>query len=443
MIEIREKKDCCGCGGCSQICPAHCIRMEADEEGFLYPAVEAEACVGCGLCEQVCPVLHAGEDLPFSQAAYLLQYRNEKVRRQSTSGGAFTAIAGYVTDRGGVVYGAAFDEKLRVHHTSVTRRADLSAFRGSKYVQSDTEDTFREVRDHLRAGRLVCYSGTPCQVEGLLHFLDPRGMAMADPDRDMAEKTGQTSAAGTSDGQAAAAGSERTSAGRKNPLLDHLITVDVVCHAVPSPLVWDRYLEMQRKKTGAPVADAKFRDKHFGYQYSTMTLVDPAGTERYVQGIDTDQMLRAFFSNICDRPSCYDCRFKKRYRHSDFTIWDCYPVYAFDRRLDDDKGTSRVLIHSDRGREVFEEIRKRCRVLEVDPDRLTAGVREMFYSVDENPAREAFLEDAACLDAQTLFDRYFPVNARARLERAARRFCYRTGIYAAAKRAARKVLKKD
>ena len=407
MIEIREKKDCCGCGGCSQICPAHCIRMEADEEGFLYPAVEAEACVGCGLCEQICPVLHAGEDLPFSQAAYLLQYRNEKVRRQSTSGGAFTAIAGYVTDRGGVVYGAAFDEKLRVHHTSVTRRADLSAFRGSKYVQSDTEETFREVRDHLRAGRLVCYSGTPCQVEGLLHFLDPRKKAEADS------------------------------------MMDHLITVDVVCHAVPSPLVWERYLEMQRKKTGAPVADARFRDKHFGYQYSTMTLVDPAGTERYVQGIDTDQMLRAFFSNICDRPSCYDCRFKKRYRHSDFTIWDCYPVYAFDRRLDDDKGTSRVLIHSDRGREVFEEIRKRCRVLEVDPDRLTAGVREMFYSVDENPAREAFLEDAACLDAQTLFDRYFPVNARARLERAARRFCYRTGIYAAAKRAARKVLKKD
>ena len=217
----------------------------------------------------------------------------------------------------------------------------------------------------------------------------------------------------------------------------------MVCHAVPSPLVWERYLEMQGRKLGTRITDAKFREKHFGYQYSTMTLMDQDGQECYAQGIDTDQMLRAFFSNVCDRPSCYDCRFKKRYRKSDFTIWDCYPVYAFDKRLDDDKGTNRVLIHTQKGREIFEQIRERCRVLEVDPDRLTAGVKEMFESVEESPLREQFLEDAACMDAQVLFDRYFPVNTKVRLERAARRFCYRTGIYSAAKRAARKILKKD
>lgn len=381
------------------ICPVHCLRMETDAEGFLYPVADAEACIDCGLCEKVCPVLNAGEDIPADQSAYLLQYRNARVRRQSTSGGAFTSIAGYVLRQGGVVYGAAYDESLRVHHKAAESAGALAAFRGSKYVQSDTESTFSEVREHLNAGRLVCYSGTPCQIEGLLGFL-------------------------------------------QKPY-EKLITVDVVCHAVPSPLVWERYLEMQGRKLGTRITDAKFREKHFGYQYSTMTLMDQDGQECYAQGIDTDQMLRAFFSNVCDRPSCYDCRFKKRYRKSDFTIWDCYPVYAFDKRLDDDKGTNRVLIHTQKGREIFEQIRERCRVLEVDPDRLTAGVKEMFESVEESPLREQFLEDAACMDAQVLFDRYFPVNTKVRLERAARRFCYRTGIYSAAKRAARKILKKD
>ena len=421
MIRLSEKKDCCGCGGCSNACPAQCIQMKADAEGFLYPEVDETACIGCSLCERVCPVLRAGEDVPFSQAAYLLQYRNAKVRRQSTSGGAFTAIARYVTDRGGIVYGAAFDGNLRVHHTSVTTPKGLEAFRNSKYVQSDTEKTFEEVREHLRAGRLVCYSGTPCQIEGLLSFLEP---ARVDP--------GKTDAAH---------GPETVK--KQDPLLNNLITVDIVCHAVPSPLVWERYLEMQKERLGTGIADAKFRDKHYGYNYSTMTLTDDEGQERYVQGIDTDQMLRAFFSDICDRPSCYECVFKKRYRKSDFTIWDCYPVYAFDKRLDDDKGTSRVLIHTDKGRRVFEEIRQRCRVLEVDPDRLTAGVREMYLSVNGNPRREEFFEDAACMEAQDLFDKYFPMTAKTKLERTARRICYRTGIYAVAKRAARKVLKKD
>ena len=404
MIEIKDKKECCGCGACSSICPVQCIHMERDAEGFLYPAADKTVCTECGLCEKVCPVLHAEKDDPFPQAAYLLQYKNEKVRRQSTSGGAFTAIARYVTDRGGLVYGAAFDPALRVHHQAASSPKQLAAFRNSKYVQSDTEKTFSEVREHLRAGRFVCYSGTPCQIEGLLRFLDP--------------------------------------AGKNGALTEHLLTVDVVCHAVPSPLVWERYLEMQKKRLGTEVADAKFRDKHYGYQYSTMTLTDRDGTERYVQGIDTDQMLRAFFSNICDRPSCYDCAFKKRYRKSDFTLWDCYPVYQFDKKLDDDRGTSRVLIHTQKGRDVFEQISERCRVLEVDPDKLTDGVREMFFSVGEHPRRKAFFEDAVSLEAEDLFDKYFPVTVKTRLERAARLFCYRTGILGPVKRAAKWVLKK-
>ncbi len=399
MIEIKEKKDCCGCGACMNACPAQCIKMKADEEGFLYPDLDTEACIGCGLCEKVCPELHAGEDLPFEQSAFLLQHRNAGVRSRSTTGGAFTAIARYVTDRGGVVFGAAYDENLRVYHTHAESLKGLEPFRGSKYVQSDTERTFTEVREYLKAGRMVCYSGTPCEIEGLLGFL-------------------------------------------QKPY-ENLVTVDIVCHAVPSPLIWERYLQMQRKKLGGTIADAKFRDKqHYGYQYALMTLRDESGQEMYAQGIDTDQMLRAFFSDICDRPSCYACSFKKRYRKSDFTIWDCFQVYSFDKRLDDNKGTNRVLIHSEKGRRIFEEIRRNCRVLEVEPDALTAGVREMFHSVNCNPRRAEFFEDAAGMDGESLFDRYFPMTLKTKLERAARLVCFRTGVYAAAKRAARWVLRK-
>lgn len=393
-----DKQRCCGCGACANACPKKCISMEADQEGFLYPKIKKETCIDCGLCERVCPVIQVDNDREFAQQGYIVQHRNDDVRKESTAGGAFTAIAQYVISLGGVAFGAAYDERFNVHHIAVESEEDLWRFRNSKYVQSRTEEALGQAKEYLQEGRMVCFSGTPCQIEGLKRCL------------------------------------------RKE--YENLITVDVVCHAVPSPLVFRKYVQMQRQQLGSSIGNIRFRDKHYGYQYSTMTVKDNFGKDLYAYGIDTDPMLRSFFANVCDRPSCYDCQFKKRYRVSDFTIWDCYPVYEFNKTMDDDKGTTRVLVHSEKGRKIFEKIKAGLKWHEVDPDDLTKGVKEMFYSVPISEKRSRFMEDATLLDGQELFRKWFPETIKVRVERMIRITLIKSGIYAPAKRFAKSLLRK-
>lgn len=342
--------------------------------------------------------MQAEPDKESPQDGYIIQHKNADIRKESTAGGAFTAIAQYTLNHGGVVFGAAYDENLSVHHIAVDDEKDLWRLRNSKYVQSRTVEAFREVENYLKAGRLVCFSGTPCQIEGLKRLL------------------------------------------RKN--YENLVTVDVVCHAVPSPLVFRKYVQMQKQKYGEGISDIRFRDKHFGYQYLTMTVKDHSGKDVYAYGIDTDPMLRAFFANVCDRPSCYDCQFKKRYRMSDFTIWDCYPVYEFNKAMDDDKGTTRLLIHSDKGREIFEEIKQGLVWSAVNPNKLTYGVKEMFHSVPVPVNRSGFMEDAAVMEDGDLFKKWFPETVKVKMERTIRIALIRLGIYASAKRIAKALLRK-
>lgn len=389
VIQILEKSKCCGCGACMNACPKNCISMISDNEGFLYPHIKIDLCVKCGICENVCPVVNVHSDEPFPQTAYVVQHKNKTVRKESTAGGAFTAIASWVIREGGVVFGASFDNTFMVEHTSANTVEGLAKFRNSKYVQSDTKNTFREAKELLKQGKWVCYSGTPCQVEGLKTYL----------------------------------GNE----------YEKLITVDVVCHGIPSPLAWKKYLEMQKEQLGE-FSHVMFRDKHYGYKYSTMSFFDLSGKKIYAYGIDTDQMTRAFFSDICDRPSCYDCVFKKRYRVSDFTIWDCYSIFQFDKKMDDDMGTTRVLIHSEKGRQLFEKIKDTITWSEVTADELTAGVREMIKSVGTNPRRKEFFVDANSMSGSELFEKYFPETMKVRLARFLRVGMCKIGMYAFMKR---------
>ncbi len=389
MIILNEKSKCCGCGACMNICPKHCIAMKEDHEGFLYPEIDNTTCIDCGMCERTCPVLNLKKEQEFQQTGYVVQYKDETVRRESTAGGAFTAIASWIIDHNGVVFGAAYTSDFMVEHSYANTMEDLKKFRNSKYVQSDTKDTFTQVATLLRQGRWVCYSGTPCQIEGLKAFLS----------RDY----------------------------------EKLITVDVVCHGIPSPLAWRKYLEMQKEKLHG-FTQVIFRDKYYGYKYSTMSFYNKEGENIYAYGIDTDPMTRAFFSDICDRPSCYDCVFKKRYRVSDFTIWDCYSIFQFDRDMDDDKGTTRVIIHSEKGQQLFEDIKDRVNWKKVSADDLVRGAKEMVCSVHGNPLRTAFFNDAHKLSGTELYERYFPETMKVKVARFARVGMCKVGIYAFVKR---------
>lgn len=387
MIEIKNKQDCCGCTACAAICHKDAIVMKADEEGFVYPVVDTEKCIRCGACNRVCPIQNPIKEEEKEQKAFLVQHKDEQVRLESSAGGAFTAIATTVIEKGGVVFGAAYDDNFQVHHTYVENIKDLKRFRNSKYVQSNLGDSFKQVKNFLKEGRWVCFSGTPCQIEGLYKYVGPH---------------------------------------------NKLILVDVVCHGIPSPLIWNKYLEYQDVKNSRP-DNIRFRDKFYGYKYSTMSMVKD-GKNLYHAGSQLDPMLRAFFSDTCDRPSCYECPFKKRYRVSDLTIWDCFSVYDFDKQMDDDKGTTRVLCHSEKGKAVIAEIQRLVKCKEVKAERLVAGVKEMTESVKVNPKRQEFMADAAVLSGKDLFDKYYPVTIKVKAKTMIRKILLVTGIYGTMKK---------
>lgn len=394
MIRIDEKRNCCGCGACAQVCPMDCIRMEADKEGFLYPFIDKEKCVDCGLCDKTCPITNKMPEIQKTQTAYVVQHKNKEILKESTSGGAFTAIAEHIIDESGVVFGAAFDADFKVTHTYTEKYDDIGKFRNSKYVQSDTAQTFREARKFLEDGRLVCYSGTPCQIEGLRHYLGKD--------------------------------------------YDNLITVDIVCRAVPSPLIWEKY--KRYIANGDKAVQAAFRSKEpFGYDYSQMSIK----TSRlfYHAGVESDAYLRAFFSNLSDRPSCYSCAFKKRYRESDITLWDCFEADNFDKCLDNNMGATRVLIHSPKGQVTFDKVLDKIQYTAVQPNKLVLGVREMFYSVPDNPRRDEFFRDAEAMDDKEFFEKYFPDTLRVKAERVIRYAAQRLGIYRPVKRMTKGFLK--
>ena len=399
MIEITDKSQCCGCTACSSICPKKAIVMKQDEEGFVYPIIDKSKCVNCGLCDKVCPVKNAKENSK-NQHAYIFQNSNDEIRRESTSGGAFTAIAEYVIKNNGIIYGAIFDENFKVIHTGIDKKEDLYKFRNSKYVQSEICNCYPEIKEHLDNGRMVCFSGTSCQVEGLKNYL------MKD--------------------------------------YDNLILVDVVCRAVPSPLIWKKYLKL-RQKEYKNIEKIMFRDKYYGYKYSNLSIYnkDNDKKQEYHKGVDSDPYLRAFFTNICDRPSCYECKFKKLHRESDITIWDCFDVEKYNKEFDDDKGTNRILTHTEKGDKIIKELAKNNKSQEIDVENATKGFLAIFQPVKVNDKREQFFTDANTLSEEELFDKYFADTLKIKLERYGRLALLKTGLYKSVLNLGKKIRKRD
>lgn len=382
MITINDKKDCCGCWACENVCPKNCITMQEDNEGFRYPVVNVEDCIDCHRCEKVCPIINVAPEKGMPLKGSLIQHKDEKVLAESTSGGAFTAIAQYVIEKGGVVFGAALDDN-EARHIAVESVEELFRFRNSKYVQSIIGDTFTEAKELLMTGRLVCFSGTPCQMEGLLTFLGKP--------------------------------------------YENLVTVDVVCRAVPSPKVLRKYLEYQSSKFGEQLQQLKFRDKqYYGYKYSNMSFC--GNGKKYHEGIDTDPWLRSFFSGVNVRPSCFTCKFKKIHRPTDFTIWDCFDVYKYDKEMDNDKGVTKLLAHSQKAVDILTIINSYAIVKEIEIKTLIAGVNELKASTKESPQRNDFFAEIDIITPDKLFSKYFPITLSCKAEKFIRLTMLRMGM---------------
>lgn len=396
-IEVDIKEECCGCTACKNICPVNAIEMKEDKEGFLYPIVNEEKCIKCELCKKVCPVLNIKNETK-EQHAYIFQNANDDVRRQSTSGGAFSAIAEKIIDKNGIVYGVIFDKDFNVIHKGIENKEELYKFRNSKYVQSNLNNVFKEVKENLEKDRWVCFSGTSCQIEGLKNFL-----------RKQYEK---------------------------------LLLVDVVCRAVPSPLIWKKYLKLKTQEN-KDIDKIYFRDKLYGYKYSNFSVYDSQNNLRYHNGVESDPYLRAFFSNICDRPSCYNCKFKKLNRESDITLWDCFNVEKYNSKLDDDKGTTRILANTVKGKRFVEELGVTHNLEEIDVELATKNFLAMFQSVKYNSERSDFFEDVGKLEEKELFTKYFSDNITVKSERVIRKLLLKTGIYKKILNLGKKIRKRD
>jgi len=334
--------------------------MKDDFEGFWYPVVDYNKCINCGLCENVCPVIHKIQENT-EPRAYACINKNEIIRLESSSGGIFTLVAEHVIDNKGVVFGASFDKGFTVVHSYVESKEDLEKFRGSKYVQSKIGDAYKQAEQFLRDGRQVLFSGTPCQVAGLKSFLQRE--------------------------------------------YDNLLCIDVVCHGVPSPKVWERYISYHENRAGASVKRIAFRRKDNGWKRYSISLSFNNDTE-YIETFDGDLYMRAFLKNVCLRPSCYACNFKTLHRQSDITLADFWGIQNLLPKMDDDKGTSLVFINSVRGESVFKKIKDKILCEEVDINKAVEYNLSAIKSVEKNPKRDKFFKELDQVPFDQLVKKY-------------------------------------
>lgn len=319
MISIKDKSQCVGCSACMQICPKQCITMLQDNQGFLYPCVDEAKCIECNKCVSVCPVINQSEEKK-PRAVYAAWNENDKIREKSSSGGCFYQIAKSVIDRGGVVFGARFDDKWNVVHSYCDTLDGIQQFQQSKYLQSRIGNTYREVEKFLKAGRITLFSGTPCQIAGLHKFLT----------KDYGEL---------------------------------LVTVDVVCHGCPSPKVWEEYLAHimspkfktffhLRKKD--EITKINFRDKRNGWSAYGISIGFRHGKELFETHLENIYM-RCFLHDLSLRPSCFHCPSKAGKSGSDITLADFWGVESVNKNLYSSKGVSLVLINSPKGDKIVKK----------------------------------------------------------------------------------------
>ena len=349
MLNIQHPAECSGCGACRAVCPAGAITMQADKEGFLYPVVDEAACIRCGKCVRLCPVANKDKASVEKPVAYAAYTNDAAVRRNSSSGGIFTEMATCVLKQNGVVFGAALVGGV-AQHIAVEQVEDLGKLRGSKYVQSVIGDTYEQAKAYLEQGRIVLFTGTPCQIAGLYSSL-PHDY-------------------------------------------DNLYTQDLICHGAPSPMVWQKYVEFREKKAHAALQNAGFREKSSGWKRFSLQM-EFAGGKTYTKLLSDDPYLQSFLRNYTLRPSCYACAFKTKHRVADVTLADYWGIEQVHPDMDDDRGTSLVLLHSERGRQLLDAIRENCTCCPTDAEEALRYNSAMTSSVPMNDTRAIFMQTVA------------------------------------------------
>ncbi len=345
-IEELKHSDCCGCESCANICPQNCISMVRDAEGFSYPKINHEKCIKCGKCEKVCPSINARENFPAQIPPILVVINpDEKVRRHSSSGGAFSAFSELILKDGGIIFGAGFDENWHVKHMSAENFDELENLRGSKYVQSKIGDIYKRVKSELESGRKVLFSGVPCQCAGLKNFLGKD--------------------------------------------YENLLTVGIMCHGVPSPLLWESYIKWLGR--GHEISRVNFRSKRFGWNnnHFEITFKDCG---YYVKSNMSDFYLQGFLLSTTQRPSCGSCKFKFPNLNCDILLGDAWGIQNFAPEMFDNRGASIIVVNTNIG---VNYVNKTKLIFKIVPLKAIINNALFFVSSAEDERRQDFFDELA------------------------------------------------
>ena len=350
---LASKGKCTGCGVCYAICPKNAIRMEEDAEGFLAPELDKANCIDCGLCKKSCPVtkVHATREPLECFGGFSLD-RHERLA--SSSGGIFSLLARYTLKQNGVVCGCAWDEDFIAKHIMITSLEELPRLRESKYVQSDATGIYEGLAEYLSLNQKVLFAGTPCQVAGVRSFLSTKPL-------------------------------------EENQLVN-LYCVDLVCHGVPSPAVWKRNLDEIRSKYDSKLREIHFRNKKTGWKNFTLRYLFDNGDEYSHTTNNPDTYWRLFLENVDLRNSCYECQFKLMTSKADLTLGDFWCVWDMYPELYDDFGTSEIIVHTHKGKELLEAISSHCHLKLVELNRIVPSNSAIQFSMPKSPIRKRFFK---------------------------------------------------
>ncbi len=366
MPPVCPTEKCTGCSACVNICHMNAVSLKPDSTGFLYPEINGDICVGCNKCRNICPQNTATGYNSCGDFFAGVSFDDE-VKEQSSSGGIFSLVAESIIKKGGVVFGAAYDDQLEVKHIAVEYVNDLHKLRGSKYAQSVIGDTYLQVKKLLFKNRFVLFSGTPCQIDGLYAFLG----------KDASHKK--------------------------------LYTVDVLCHGVPSPEILKEFIRNENSKYGEQIAALNFRSKSTGWLYYSTNLKYKNGSEKEIY---RDDFMRGFLSNYYLRECCYDCRYSKTERIGDITLGDFwgYREKAPAFLEDDNRGISLVIVNNEHGYELIKSIRSKAALVKKNVDEAIAG-NPVLHTPSKRPEDyEEFHKDYTNMSWDEISSKYFPVG---------------------------------
>lgn len=374
MINITDKTDCCGCNACGDICPTQAIDFHDDNEGFWYPKVNLDKCINCGLCEKVCPMLHLDNLHSYGQRepkVYGGFHKNIAIRFDSTSGGAFSALANAMYKNGGYVSGAVFNEDWTVSNYIPNNKKDLPRLRSSKYVESNAEGLYKEIKRLLIAGEKVLACGAPCQMAAL-----------------------------------------RTYLGKE---YENLVIVDFLCRATNSPKAYRKYLEYLEDVYGGKIVSIKAKNKDHGWRSLARKVVFDNGKVYYGEGHD-DPYRRGYHLNYFERPCCYDCKFKGLPRIADISLADFWGIEKIDKSLDGNIGTSMIMINTDKGQKFFEKVMSKMELKEFNAQTAFQGNFSVIMGdccrEPKDYNRELMFRDMDIMRFDELANKYFPCHTK-------------------------------